>query len=409
MRPPQAVSSGLRVGGIGILGRDKGADMKIGDRQPVPAIILLSLALFLGQTNGRRIIPRAADLVEIVNEEQPRPPLVDIKFVLDLTLKQPGWQPYSLLVDKAGNLCVFSGKDNTLVKFNPAGREILRKDFKSGQGPGEFGFFDPWFAADGRLIVLDGRQRRVTAFDKDFHLLTVSRIDLWGDIFQLDSASNMYMLVMKFLPNTRDRQLLVLTKCTAEGKPIHEIYEYEWGVRRDVQGLFHSDPYRAQVKYQVDSHDWLWYAVTDRYEINVVSPDGKFSRVISKKGQPRKLTPGEIEGFKPKDLNSRVVNDIPDRVAPIANLFLLVDGNVLVITFEGLEGDAGLMGDVFDSQGIFRGRARVPKFDGWDGLLAPRKPAALASGGFFYTIETPDDGNDAMVKRYKIVMTKPRG
>jgi hypothetical protein len=406
MHPPQAVLSGLRVRGIGILGRDKEADMRTAGRPFVPAIILLSLALFTGQKSGRQIIPQAADFVAIVNEEQPRPPLVDVKFVLDLNLKQPGWQPHSLLVDKGGNLCVFSGKENTLVKFDPAGREIFRKDFKSGQGPGEFGFFDPWFAADGRLVVLDGRQRRVTTFDTSFQLLAVSRIDLWGDIFQLDSASNMYLLVMKFLPTTRDRQLLVLTKCAAEGKPIHEIYEYEWGVRRDSQGIYHSDAYRAQVKFQIDPHDVLWYVVTDRYKINAVSPDGKLSRTISKKGLPRKLTPAEIEGFRPKNPKSRMINDIPDRVAPIADLFLLADGSVLVITFESREGDAGLVGDVFDSQGIFCGRARVPKYDGWDGLLAPRKPAALVSGGFFYTIETPDDGSDAMVKRYKIVMTK---
>jgi hypothetical protein len=375
----------------------------------IPGMILLSCAFFMAQKAGRQIIPQAAGFVEIANEEQPRPPLVDIKFVLDLTLKQPGWQPHSLLVDKAGNLCVFSGKENTLIKFDPAGRAIFRKDFRSGQGPGEFGFFDPWFASDGRLIVLDGRQRRVTAFDQNLQLLAVSRVDLWADIFRLDSASNMYTLVMKFLPNTRDRQLLVLTKCTAEGKPIQEIYEYEWGVRRDGRGIFHSDPYRTQVKFQVDAHDRLWYVVTDRYEINLVSPDGKLSRTISKKGQPRKLMPTEIESFKPKDPNSRVVNDIPDQVPPLADLFLFADGSVLVITFESREGDAELLGDVFDSRGILRGRTSVPKYDGWDFLLAPRKPAALASEGFFYTIETPDDGSDTLVKRYKIVMTKAAG
>lgn len=383
--------------------------MRKGEKHPLPSVILFAIALLAGQKSGRQIVPQAADFVEIINDEQPRPPLVDVKFVPDLTLKQPAWEPYCLLVDGGGNLCVFSGKENTLIKFDPAGQEVLRRDFKSGQGPGEFGFFDPWFAADGRLIVLDGRQRRVTAFDKDFRLLAVSRIDLWGDILRLDSASNLYMLVMKFLPTTRDRQLLVLTKCTAEGKPVHEVYEYEWGVRRDTQGFYHSDAYRAQVKFQIDPHDVLWYVVTDRYEINAVSPEGKLVRRIIKRGQPRKLTSAEIEGLKPKDPNSRMITDIPDRVAPIANFFLLADGSILAVTFESREGDKELVGDVFDNQGILRGRTRVPKYDGWDGLLAPRKPAALVSGGLFYTIETPDDGSDAMVKRYRIVMTKAVG
>lgn len=383
--------------------------MRTGRITAVLGITLASCAFLMAQGSGRQKIPKAEGFSEIVNEERARPPLIDIKFVLDLTLKQPGWEPYGVLVDKAGSLCVISGKENTLIKFDSAGRETFRKDFKSGQGPGEFGFFDPWFASDGRLIVLDGRQRRVTAFDRDFNFLNVSRIDMWADLVRLDSASNMYVLVMKFLPNTRDRQLLVLTKCSPAGHPIHEIYEYEWGVRRDTQGIYHSDPYRTQVKYQVDSRDCLWYAVTDRYEINVVSPDGKLLRKIRKNGQPREVTPAEKDGFKSKDPKSRVVNDVPDRVPPVANLFLLEDDYLLVITFESHEGDRELVGDVFDGQGIFRGRVGVPKYDGWDGLLAPRKPVAVANGGYFYTIETPEDGSDAVVKRYKIVTTKARG
>jgi hypothetical protein len=397
------------VRGIGISDRDGEADMKTKAKLAVPGIFLISCALLTAQQSERQIIPKAADFIEIVNEEEPCPPRLDVKFVCDLTLKQPGWEPYRLLVDDAGHLCVFSGRENTLMKFDAAGREILHRDFKSGQGPGEFGFFDPWFAADGKLIVLDGRQRRITAFDRNLNFLGMTRIDLWGDLFQLDSASNMYLLVMKFLPNTRDRQLLVLTKCTPEGKPIYEIYEYEWGVRRDTQGIYHDNPYRAQVKYQVDSQDRLWYAVTDRYEINVVSPDGELTRRISKKGQPRKPTPAEIEVFKPKNPNSRFINDIPERLPPIANLFLLEDGRVLVITFGSRQGDAVLIGDVYDREGIFRARVKVPRYDGWDGLMVPRKPAALARGGFFYTIETPDDGSDAMVKRYKIIITTAAG
>ena len=53
-----------------------------------------------------------------------------------------------------------------------------------------------------------------------------------------------------------------------------------------------------------------------------------------------------------------------------------------------------------------RGRARVPKYDGWDFLLAPSEPMALARGGCFYTIETPEDGNETLVRRYKIIASK---
>jgi hypothetical protein len=97
-----------------------------------------------------------------------------------------------------------------------------------------------------------------------------------------------------------------------------------------------------------------------------------------------------------------VVTDIPERVPPLVDLFLLENGNFLTVTREGLPGDKELVGDVFDAGGVFRGRARVPKYDAWDFSMAPSQPLALARGGFFYTVETPDAGDETVVRRYKI-------
>jgi hypothetical protein len=144
--------------------------------------------------------------------------------------------------------------------------------------------------------------------------------------------------------------------------------------------------------------------MTDRYEINVVSPEGQLVRRIVKKSEPRKLTDDEAAEFRPKDPRSMVVNDIPDRVPPIGGLFLLDQGYVLVVTFEGRAEDHDLVGDVFDGQGIYRARVRVPRYDGWDSLIAPRLPLALARGGYFYTVETPEDGEETLVRRYKVII-----
>jgi len=372
------------------------------------AFFVLSAApcLLIAQKPGRQLVLKAPDFVEVVNEERPVGPALEIKFVQDLNLREEGWTPFALRVNGEGAIHVFSGKNNTLIRFNAAGRETLRRDFRPGQGPGEFGFFDPEFVRDGRLLVLDGRQRRLTAFDKDFKLLNVAKVDLWGDNFRLDSAGNMYLMVMEFLPNTRDRQLLALTKGSPQGKPLLRIHEYEWGLTRDAGGRYHSDAYRRQIKFQIDDRDNLWYVSTDRYEIHVVSPEGRLVRTIVKKGEPRKLTEEEIAAFKANDAKFKTVTDMPERVPPIADLFLLDPDHILVVTFESRPGEGTLVGDVFDRQGRYRGRASVPKYDGWDFLLAPSKPMALARGGYFYTIETPGDGDEVLVRRYKIVLGK---
>ncbi len=352
---------------------------------------------------GRQLVAKGPDFVEVVNDKTPPSSALGMEFVPDLTLRQDGWTPFALRVDQAGDICVISGKDPTLIKFDRHGRETFRKAFRSGQGPGEFGFFDPEFAADGRMLVLDGRQRRMTSFDRDFRLLGISMLGLWGDNFRLDSSGNMYVMLMEFLPDTRDRQLLTLTKVSLEGKLLRRIHEYEWGMTRD-RGAYHSDAFRSQLRFEVDDRDNIWYAATDRYEIHVVSPDGALTRTIIKKGEPRRLSEGEVAEFKARGAKSPIVTDIPERVPPIAGLFLVEPDLVLVVTFESGPGDETLAGDLFDRTGAYRGRARVPKYDGWDFLMAPSKPMALARGGFFYAIETPGDGDETIVRRYKIVV-----
>ena len=356
------------------------------------------------QKPGRQLVPKAPGFVEVVNEEKPVGPALEIKFVQDLSLREESWTPFALRVNDDGAIHVFSGKNNTLIRFDAAGRETLRRDFRPGQGPGEFGFFDPEFTHDGRLLVLDGRQRRLTAFDPDFKLLNVAKVDLWGDHFRLDSAGNMYLMVMEFLPNTRDRQLLALTKGSPQGKPQLRIHEYEWGLTRDAGGRYHGDAYRRQLKFQIDASDNVWYVSTDRYEVHVVSPEGQLIRTIVKKGDPRKLTEEEIGVFKANDAKFKTVTDVPERVPPIADIFLLDRDLVMVVTFESRAGDGMLVGDIFDRQGRYRGRTSVPKYDGWDFLLAPSKPMALARGGSFYAIETSPNGDETCLRRYKIVL-----
>ncbi len=370
------------------------------------SVLTVIPCVLVAQKPGRQLVPKAADFAEVINEEKPAALAMEIKFVQDLSLREAGWTPFALRVSDEGAIHVFSGKANTLIRFDAGGKETLRRDFRPGQGPGEFGFFDPEFARDGRLLVLDGRQRRLTAFDPDLKLLNVSKVGLWGDNFRLDSGGNMYLMVLEFLPNTRDRQLLALTKGSPQGKPQLRIHEYEWGLTRDARGAYHGDAYRRQIKFQIDARDNLWYAMTDRYEIHVVSPEGTLVRTIVKKGEPRKLTDTEIGVFKANDAKFKSVTDIPERVPPLADIFLLDPDLVLVVTFEGLPDEETLVGDVFDRQGRFRGRTRVPKYDGCDFLLAPSKPMALARNGSFYTIETPGDGDEIFVRRYKVVIGK---
>ena len=370
-------------------------------------LIFLSL-LVLFSCQGSKIdspnkVSDAEDLIIVENEVEPDTPLIQMHFVEDLSLTNESWWPKIILVNAEGEIFVFSEKERRLDRFDSQGTATFIKNFPNGQAPGEFKGFDPYFSVDNRLFIVDASQRRLTIYDAKFELQNISKLSLWGDIFRLDSKGNMYFLQITFLPDTTDRQKLVLTKCSSDGIPLHELHDYEWGQHRDSNGIYHSDAYRTQLKYKIHNNN-IYYITSEKYEINVISPDGKKIRKITKKGTSRKLTPSEIESFKPKKPNPRSVTDIPSNMPYIANLFLLENDFLLVITFESKEEDAFLIGDLFDAEGIYRARVKVPKYYRWNFLLAPSKGQAIFKNGYFYTIESDESEEYFWVKRYKMVL-----
>jgi hypothetical protein len=349
-------------------------------------------------------IEDAEDIVITENNDKPLSSTLELKFSQDLSLFEEEWWPLSLLIDEPGNIYVRTGPEIVLRKISPKGNEIDRKEFPKGQAPGEFSGFDPCLSKNGNIYIADWSQRRLTILDASFEILVLSKMKLYGFIFRLDSRNNMYFLAVELLPDTSDRNKLVFTKCSPSGEPVLRIHEYEWGLHRDNNGIYHSDAFRTQLRYKIDSKDNVYYAATNKYEINVISPDGQVIRRISKKGKSRKLTQIEINSFEPEKPNSRSITDIPENMPYIADLFILENDFLLAVTFESGEDDNFLLGDVFDDKGIYKAQVQVPKYYRWNYLIAPSKRGAVLKNNCFYTIESDENEEHFWVKRYKITL-----
>ena len=347
-------------------------------------------------------IEDAEDIIYTENNKKPLSSTFELEFIQDLSLFEDDWWPLSLLIDETGNIYVRTGPEIVLRKISPKGNEINRKEFPKGQGPGEFNGFDPCLSKNGNLYIADWSQRRLTTLDASFKILELSEIKLYGFIFRLDSRNNMYFLAVELLPNTSSRQKLVFTKCSPSGEPVLRIHEYEWGQYQDNNGIYHTDAFRTQLRYKIDSKDNAYYAATNKYEINVISPDGKVIKRITKKGKSRKLTQNEINSFEPEKSRSRFVTDIPANMPYIADLFLLENGFLLVVTFESGEDDNFLLGDLFDDKGMYLARVQIPKYFRWNYLIQPNIKGAVLKNNKFYTIETDEYEEKFWVKRYKI-------
>jgi len=330
-----------------------------------------------------------------------------IVFKETLSITREGWFPSRILLDGKGNIYVVSGREKTFFGFDPKGEEISRRQIPKGQGPGEFDGFDPVFSAGGQLYAADWSQRRLTILDRDFKVVEIRKMPLYGDLFQMDSAGRQYFLAYQ-ASKARERNRVVLTKCSPLGKILKEIASYEWGPRRRADGAYEDDLYRTHLKYALDPRDALYYAFSNKYEISVLSPEGDSVRTITRDVKPRKVEQADTDRLLPDPSKSPYKYLVPDRVPAIAGLFPLKDGRLLVVTFEKTGEAKSLAGDLFDDSGRFLATIRVPKYYHWDFLLAPQKSWATVQGDDFYTIESDASEEIFRVKRYRIFLDERR-
>jgi hypothetical protein len=165
--------------------------------------------------------------------------------------------------------------------------------------------------------------------------------------------------------------------------------------------------FKAYGIYKIGPENAVYYAMSDRYEINIVSDQGELVRRITKKGVARKGTEKDTEialrdfpwASKPR---SEIV--IPEIMPSLADFFVLPNGYLLVITFESELDRSSLSGELFDDQGVFQARVEVPKYDDWFSLIGTREIGkAMVEGDSFYTIEADAAEEIFSVKRYKMI------
>jgi hypothetical protein len=342
------------------------------------------------------------NVLTVINSEKPQGPPVDLKFEEDLSIAKDFWDLRGIFIDNEDNIYTFANQA-AFRKFSPEGVEMESKEFRKGQGPGEFQAPDPCFGPDRLLYVADTFQRRLTILNKSYETIKIQKLNFWGDILTLDSKGDMYFIVGHLLPGTRDKVRAVLTKYSSSVQFLHEVGAYEMGPSPDSSGLLHLSYFGPQMRYRIDSRDRVYYAMSNQYEIYVVSPEGQPMKKIIKKGIPRKITKKEMEKYNPNPKSGRVVVDMPEHVPFLADFFVFDNGFLLVVTYENGDDVPTLAGDLFDDQGTYRARVRVPKYHFWYWLFQLTKSHAVYKNDHFYTIETDRTGEKFFLKRYKMI------
>ncbi len=377
---------------------------------------VLLVALFLSMCGGKNeepainatnkiVIPENLEVIE--NGPAPQYPQIRPAFQEDLRISETGWFPSEIMVDDE-SIFVFSEKDMLLSEFSSTGSAVSSHRFRRGQGPGEFDGCEPCLGEDGMLRFFDFSQRRLTILNKACEVQKMVKLDFYGQTFRIGPEESIYSLTLTTLPGKPARNRVALTAYSPQGVVLHEIADYEWGqTYNQAKGKFLDKLFRPQLKYKVDSSGRVYFAMSDSYEINVVSPAGVLLRRIRKSGQARPVTQPDIDMYLPQPVKKpKAITEyeIPERMPHIADLFVLDNGYLLVVTFENESASPTLAGDLFDEKGVYRNRIEVPKYYRWDFLLAPLKGLAINRKDSLYTVESNAGEDDFALKRYKLIL-----
>jgi hypothetical protein len=360
------------------------------------------------------------ETVEKKNIQVEHPRYTSFQFIEDLRIDREDWYPTGLEIDDEGKIYVFEIDFAKIYIYDKHGNEVDYKEFKQGQGPGDIYFTDPTFSSDNNLYIFDKKIQRLTVFNKEWQILDTKELRKKNKMnflfLRLDSRNYIYSWIYKnnfiegkFSPS------IALIKLSPVGKFLGEIFEYrdlerEFALNGSHENIYYGYLYPPFGTFKLDSEDFVYYAVSDKYEINVISPQGEFVRKIIKTTKTRKVTEKDtspkISGLKKALSRSgkKLEFIIPERMPAIADFFVFENKYILVVTYENPLDSLILRGDLFDNEGNFLSNVDVPKYYQWSHWGVLFKKSALYKKNYFYTIEYNKDKDDdsLIVKRYEV-------
>lgn len=291
---------------------------------------------------------------------------------------------HSIAVDERERIYVLDIKEAHIKVFDWDGNYI-RTIGKKGQGPGEM--IRPWsvfITNQNEIIVHDRGKRRMIYYSADGnHIRSLSLSKMLTGIINVDSMGN----------------LIAEIHIIKSEKPFIELCKFDSNFHHVMTFASYSDPWSGQVAFNpfvtclcwaVDRDDNIIFGYTNKYEFNVLSPEGDLIRKII-----RKYTPVRISRDEKKMLSEQAKNipdiklNIPKYYPPFGKFMLDDEDRIYAQTYEQAQNGTGFYYDIFDPEGRHLAKIYLKSY-----------PIAWKKGRLF-TVEKDEEGYQK-VKRYKV-------
>lgn len=344
-------------------------------------------------------------------------------FEKDLSIPLKGVM-YSLDVSQDGTMYALAIDSGEVEVYDTFGR-LLRKFGKKGQGPEEF--TNPWYVSispENEVFVLDKSTRRINVFDIQGNFVRIidcpSSLGLMNS-FVFDPAGGLYfnytLSTYRLGKKEKLRQgisgINFLSKFNNYLDMVSGIYSCDYSfMRRGKDGELGGVVYNNILYYQVDRIGNLFYGYSDKYEIYVLSPDGKLIRTIKKRAQPIKTTKNDMDFVLKEYPGLKSLEDslILSETKPFFSDFHLLEGiGLLVSTYENEWNEEGVIFcDLFDPDGIYVAQVSVPQYFYWNHheLIAEQRNRLFRNGNC-YSISYNQESDFLELVRHRVRLISP--
>ncbi|UCE40900.1 MAG: 6-bladed beta-propeller [Candidatus Aminicenantes bacterium] len=268
------------------------------------------------------------------------------------------YRPQDIKVTDNGDIYVIDWREDHLRVYDKEGK-YLRTVVQKGRGPGEFetpASFD--FLSDGRVVILDGRNRQVSILDKNGVYQSGFKVEGYCSDLVVDGQDQLYF--EKNLPKEVDvvgvtqiiEDRMNIYRAGLNGKML-----LDYGVHRGIKmsytrtrqgSMSGSSPYAHTTVWTVDDEGKLYLGYNEYYRLDVFDPEGE-----SIFGFGREFVPIKYENYRgPPN---------PEFWSAFSRFLIFDDdGNLWLWHHTGKEKEEGYEYDVFSPDGIYAKQVVVP-------------------------------------------------
>jgi hypothetical protein len=342
-----------------------------------PQLIILIVVLLIGTSScGKKekapeepVYPVRTEVVDgvevLISPDYPRDGREVYTFEEDLNIGlEEGdehyqlYRPQDIKVTDNGDIYVIDWREDHLRIFDKDGK-YLRTVAQKGRGPGEFetpASFD--FLSDGRIVLLDGRNRQVSILDENNEYQTGFKVEGYCKNLIVDGQDQLYL--EKNLP--KEVNVIGVTQviedrlsvycADLDGRMLHDYGIYR-GIKMNFmktkQGsMSTTSPFSHTTVWTVDEEGRLYIGYNEKYRLDVYDPDGELIF-----GFGREFTPIKYENYRG--------GANPEFWSAFSRHLIFDDeSNLWLWHPTGKEEDEGYEYDVFSPDGIYVKQAVVP-------------------------------------------------